>query len=193
MLDVDIVTLSDDYYVYEIIERGAEIPFYVGKGRHGRIFAHEEEASRGCKGPKFDVIRDIQARGNEVERRIVYATPVERDAYIYEWFLINVFYGIENLTNIPLGRRIEEESIWLDGAKVRGMREEAMLTAFKLAFLADVSLSTINRIEREKRAVTRLKAYRIIHVLSPILGREITLDEIVLSVCSEDRDDKHKS
>ena len=60
---------------------------------------------------------------------------------------------------------------------LKELREQAGLTAFDLAAQADVSLSTINRMERGD-SVTRLIAYKVLNLLSSKLGRRIEIDEV---------------
>jgi transcriptional regulator with XRE-family HTH domain len=60
---------------------------------------------------------------------------------------------------------------------LRDLREQAGLTAFVLAAQADVSLSTINRMERGD-AVTRLIAYKVLNTLSNRLGRKIDIGDV---------------
>jgi DNA-binding XRE family transcriptional regulator len=61
---------------------------------------------------------------------------------------------------------------------LKELREEAGLTAFNLAAQADVSLSTINRMETGKEAVSRRIAYQVLNVLSNRLGRRITVEDV---------------
>lgn len=86
------------YYVYTLSWPSGEV-FYVGKGTRARLLDHESEASRGVQSRKCDVIREIWASGNEVRRAIVYSTPIECDALIYEWALVNMVYCSSKLTN----------------------------------------------------------------------------------------------
>jgi transcriptional regulator with XRE-family HTH domain len=60
---------------------------------------------------------------------------------------------------------------------LKDLREQAGLTAFDLAAQADVSLSTINRMERGD-AVTRLIAYKVLNTLSNRLGRKVDIDDV---------------
>jgi transcriptional regulator with XRE-family HTH domain len=60
---------------------------------------------------------------------------------------------------------------------LRELREQAGLTAFDLAAQADVSLSTINRMERGD-SVSRLIAYKVLNTLSSRLGRRIEIEEV---------------
>ena len=60
---------------------------------------------------------------------------------------------------------------------LRELREQAGLTAFDLAAQADVSLSTINRMERGD-AVSRLIAYKVLNTLTSRLGRRIEIEEV---------------
>jgi excisionase family DNA binding protein len=98
------------YYVYTLSHPTGEI-FYIGKGSGPRIDHHEVHATRssevvekqGLNAEKCRVIREIWAQGEEVEKKIVYETDVERDAYIYEWGLINMVYASAGLTNLKGG------------------------------------------------------------------------------------------
>lgn len=62
------------------------------------------------------------------------------------------------------------------------LREEAALTAMELAVEADVSLSTINRMETRKIPVTRLTAFKVLKALSAKLGRKLTIDDVDLNI-----------
>ncbi len=63
-------------------------------------------------------------------------------------------------------------------ATIKQLRQEAGLSAFDLAYQANVSVSTINRIERGHPPVTRLTAGRVLHALTQRLGRPIALSEV---------------
>ena len=90
------------YYVYTLAWPNGEV-FYVGKGTGDRIDQHEHETELGYRTEKCDVIRQIWSDGGQVVKRKVYETTVERDAFLYEWSLINLVYGLENLTNQSSG------------------------------------------------------------------------------------------
>ena len=61
---------------------------------------------------------------------------------------------------------------------VRDLRIEAGLTAFQLAVKADVSISSINRLEQGKRPVKRLVISRVLNALSQELGRPLTFETV---------------
>jgi DNA-binding XRE family transcriptional regulator len=63
-------------------------------------------------------------------------------------------------------------------ATLKQLRQEAGLSAFELAHLAGVSLSTVNRMERGRPPVTRLTAGRVLHALSERLGRPVPMSEV---------------
>lgn len=52
------------------------------------------------------------------------------------------------------------------------------MTAFKLASEADVSLSTLNRMENGKSPVSRRLVFRVLNVLSDRLGYEISIEDV---------------
>ena len=101
-----------NYYVYEqaypddfLDQELAGTVFYVGKGTGNRIDFHEEAASGkhyDANQQKCAIIREIQAQGKQVVKRKVYETDVEQDAYLYEWILVHLIYGAENLTNMVM-------------------------------------------------------------------------------------------
>jgi excisionase family DNA binding protein len=75
------------YYVYTLAYPDGNI-FYVGKGTSGRIADHEREAKKGCGCHKCHVIREIWASGKPVQKRIVFETLDEQEAFEYERALI---------------------------------------------------------------------------------------------------------
>ena len=58
------------------------------------------------------------------------------------------------------------------------LREESGYTIFKLAQAADVSLSTVNRMEYGNGTVTRRIANQVLNVIGERIGRKVTLEEI---------------
>jgi len=92
------------WYVYTLAWPSASIypnkVFYVGKGTKSRLFDHDEEAMQEFQSKKCDTIRAIWATGGQVQKTVLYETDRELDALIYEWVLINLIYGEEDLTNI---------------------------------------------------------------------------------------------
>lgn len=95
------------YYVYELIDPRVNLPFYVGKGKSGRVYFHLSEKSRAKSDNerKFNKIQKIRKEGYEPEVKIVKYFDDEEDAYDYEEVLIKKYGRIryeENgiLTNI---------------------------------------------------------------------------------------------
>jgi transcriptional regulator with XRE-family HTH domain len=58
------------------------------------------------------------------------------------------------------------------------LREKAGLTVLRLAQEADVSLSTVNRMEYGNGTVTRRIAYQVLNVISARLGRRIEIEDV---------------
>ncbi len=63
-------------------------------------------------------------------------------------------------------------------ATIKQLRQEAGLSAFELAHMAGVSISTVTRIERGRPPITRLTAGRVLHALNQRLGRSIALGDV---------------
>lgn len=71
----------------------------------------------------------------------------------------------------------------LRGVKVmpntlKDLRQRAGMTVFELAVAADVSIATVNRLERDKTSVSRLMAYKVLNVLSEKLGYRVEIEDL---------------
>lgn len=62
--------------------------------------------------------------------------------------------------------------------KLKDLRTKAGWTIFELATNADVSIATVNRLERNINSVSRLMAYKVLNALSEKLGRHIDIEDI---------------
>lgn len=97
---------SPRYYVYILCRPNKQYPggkpFYVGKGKGPRVFRHEDEARRGHKCHKCNVIRKVLKQGGEIQRYIVFTTDDEQEAFDYERDLI-ALYGRKTLCNLTDG------------------------------------------------------------------------------------------
>ncbi len=69
-------------------------------------------------------------------------------------------------------------------SNLKQLRQEAGLTGFKLAALADVSMPTISRMERGDK-VSIITANKVLRTLSEQLGRKITLEEAGVHIIEE--------
>jgi hypothetical protein len=99
---------DNEYYVYRLIDPRNKNTFYVGKGKGDRVFAHVQDALKNYKGinyseeiedeisTKISLIREIHARGMEVE--IIYHRRGldEKTAYEVEAALIDAYPGLTN-------------------------------------------------------------------------------------------------
>src|SRR5712672_1359644 len=108
-----IIPQNKPYYVYTLAypESMSGNIFYVGKGQTyanglDRIDDHEREAKRKrniFNKMKVAVIKEIWASNERVVKEKIAFFEEEKDAYIYEWGLINMTVYAKNLTNIDHG------------------------------------------------------------------------------------------
>jgi hypothetical protein len=93
------------YYVYALVDPRTDKPFYIGKGKGGRVFSHEVEATASELGSeKLSKIRDIQSRGDEIKKIILRHGMTEKESLLAESVVIDFLrtYDI-GLTNIAAG------------------------------------------------------------------------------------------
>src|SRR6516165_966320 len=93
------------WYVYVLARPDTDEIFYVGKGSvHvdgvDRIDNHEEEARKGVRSRKCDIIRELRVKELQVQKWKVYETDNEADALHYERALITFMNANGKLTNI---------------------------------------------------------------------------------------------
>lgn len=119
---------SKEYYVYMLVDPRTDKPFYIGKGKGGRINEHEKEAEKGSFHPKCIVIREIKAAKLNVVKEVVKKFHKESQAYKYEASLIKKI-GLENLTNLvpggcainprkPKDRDLQNDRNWVNAVSV---------------------------------------------------------------------------
>ena len=114
------------FYVYTLAYPDGTV-FYVGKGtRYDRIHAHEQEAKRGIRSHKCNVIRKIYRDGGKVQKQKVAFFDTKEEAYRFEMQLI-AFFGRDTLTNCSdggEGRGSSPSSGLLPGQLFRFTEEE---------------------------------------------------------------------
>jgi hypothetical protein len=104
---MDIIPLPR-FYVYALarpvkVKRHTEYRvFYVGKGTKHRVFDHENQARRGYKSHRHNIIRKVWREGGEIQRYILLTTDDEQEAFAYEREMI-ALHGRENLANCTDG------------------------------------------------------------------------------------------
>ncbi len=124
------------YYVYLLIDPANNEIFYIGKGTGNRIFHHIQMAVQDDEmSAKLDRIREIQARGDDVQDMIHRHGLTENEAFEVEAALIDLakWLGIK-LTNIvnghhssDRGRMTAQEVIAQYDAPVLDIQEPVML------------------------------------------------------------------
>lgn len=101
------------YYVYALIDPRDRKPFYVGKGKGNRVFAH---VARSLDNPqesdKYEKIREILNTGQSVEHVIIKHGLTEKAAFQVESSLIDYStYFNHKLTNEVLGHNSIENGL----------------------------------------------------------------------------------
>ena len=93
------------YYVYALVDPRTQKPFYIGKGKDNRVFAHISDAEcTETETRKLDKIREITDLGFSVEHIILRHGLTEPESYIVESTVIDTLrYSGINLTNAVLG------------------------------------------------------------------------------------------
>ena len=125
------------FYVYMLLRPDGR-PFYVGKGKHRRLFAHEREALGQAKSHKLNTIRAIHRSGHLVAYHIVAFFADEQACFAREkaeilrlgrhdlgtGLLTNQTEGGEGVTGLSLEtrQRLDQE---LHGLDAKGERQIA--------------------------------------------------------------------
>lgn len=84
-------------YLYALIDDEGEV-FYVGKGRGRRMYQHKHNAISGKPGAKCDYIRDVIARGGDIECVVVSVFNTDEEACAAEVQMIASLSGLKNMT-----------------------------------------------------------------------------------------------
>lgn len=93
------------YYVYALIDPRDQKPFYVGKGKDNRIFAHSNDAlSSEFQTDKLDTVRDIIQASLTVKHVVLRHGLDEKTALVVESTLLDFasFFHLD-LTNLVAG------------------------------------------------------------------------------------------
>ncbi len=90
------------YYVYIYVDPETNLPFYMGKGKGNRVYAHLSDTTESAKVQQIQFLRN---KGLEPRIEILcYGLPDEETAYHVEAAAIDLF-GKQNLTNEARGWR----------------------------------------------------------------------------------------
>lgn len=99
---------AQGWYVYHLCYPNGE-PFYIGKGKLRRMYQHADEARKGHKSHKCNVIRALWRAGQDIVYRVVFVTSSEAEAYAIERSEI-CRVGLMSLTNVHAGGLSHEEA-----------------------------------------------------------------------------------
>jgi len=92
------------YYVYLLIDPETDEPFYVGKGKNNRVFAHVNcSLETEHETDKYNEIRRIVESGHSVKHLIIRHGLIEKVAFEIESSLIDSFKFIPNFNHFIRG------------------------------------------------------------------------------------------
>lgn len=103
-MSADVQSTRQDFYVYALF-RESGVPFYVGKGMGRRWHHHARDARAGMRGRRFNIIRDMLARGVEMPMVKIHEGLTETVALQHEVALIAAIgrHPHGPLTNLTYG------------------------------------------------------------------------------------------
>lgn len=107
------------FYVYQLVDPRADLPFYVGKGQRGRAWHHQRAVECGKlagNARKVAKISDILRAGENVRVVIVAEYDLESDALDHEYRLVD---ADSTLTNVHPGGGGKQPSIYLEQRRKR--------------------------------------------------------------------------
>lgn len=104
----NLTTTRLGYYVYALINPINDKPFYIGKGKDNRVFAHKEEVltykDKTINNLKADEIVSILKSGLDIKHIIIRHALKESESFLLESTLIDfINFFDEKLTNIVSG------------------------------------------------------------------------------------------
>jgi hypothetical protein len=147
------VTEKIGYYVYALKAPGSKKPFYIGKGKGNRVFAHAKAAIRtNDVGAKLEKIRNILASHKKVEYQIIRHGLTEKEAYEIESTLID-YLGLDLLSNRVAGHEMNDRGL-MTVSEILSQYRASPARIKELALLI-----IINRLYR--RNMTAKQLYRI--------------------------------
>lgn len=171
------VTEKVGSYVYVLLDpRGPRpIPFYVGKGRGDRAFAHARAALRSpTKSDKLDRIREIRRDGHDVQLLFVRHRLDGATALAVEAAVIDLLehFGSEPLTNVVSGHThtcgvcSAEQMIERYAAKPLKLTKPALLLRISRRWLRGMPDEDVYAAARSAWRVSISKARRAKHILA---------------------------
>ncbi|HMO19192.1 MAG TPA: hypothetical protein PKA63_13875 [Oligoflexia bacterium] len=177
-----------DYYVYALIDPDNGKPFYVGKGKGNRVFNHVNCALNDpTNSDKYDVIREIQERGDRVSHIILRHGLSEGVAFEIESTLIDfsIFFG-HKLTNTVLGHNSIENGVMTtdevirkyNAPKLERLREDAIIININKSYKRGSGSDGIYLATKEAWVIDKRKLPTIKFVLSEFRGIIVEVFEV---------------
>lgn len=169
------------YYVYMLFDPRDKRPFYIGKGLDNRVFNHLNRALTDIdiSNAKYDIIREIEERGQAVGHIIIRHDLTEDEAFKIEASLIDAFiYSGILLSNkvgghnsIEKGLMTSEEIIRLYNAEpLNQIEPDCIIININRKYERGKGLQTIYEATKETWTISESKLHQLKYVLSEYRG-----------------------
>ncbi len=177
-------------YVYMLLDPKDNKPFYIGKGKsNNRVFDHMNctLTDLDTSTLKYDIIREIKSRGQDVQHIIVRHGLSDKEAFEIEASLIDTFHycGIL-LSNIQGGHKSVEKGLMTSEEIIRlynaqpleKMGNDCMLININKTYERGNTTNPIYQATKETWLISKWRLPQIKYVLSEYRGLIVEVFEV---------------
>lgn len=181
------------FYVYLLIDPETDEPFYVGKGKENRVFAHINcDLEQEFMSDKYNEIHRIINSGKKVKHLIVRHGLTEKVAFEIESSLIDTFKYIPKFSNfvkgniqggiksIEKGLMTTDEIIRLYNAEILNeIEKESIIININKTYIRGSGENAIYEATKEIWNINKKRVYNIKYVLSEYRGLIVEVFEVI--------------
>ena len=176
------------YYVYALLDPFTNRPFYIGKGKDDRVFAHVNcELEIETPNDKYKEIWKIKASGNTVRHIILRHGLSEKQAFEIEATLIDFLHYLKHdITNIVGGHKSIEKGLMTTDEIIRlynaeelnSIEPDCVIININQKYERGSGSEAIYDATKGTWAINKIKADKIKYVLSEYRGLIIEVFEV---------------